>query len=206
MLPAMSRVGLIALALALTACTGCAGCSKSAGSQDKTAAPSQAPDKVAVPGAAADKVAVPGASSGSGSAEAAATPPAAPDNPQFHLKPEEGTLTVGPAEAKAGSAATATVKVEPAPGYHVSPDFPIKLTLEAPDGVKLAKTELKAGGHDKSQGDAAQFSEHLLEFDVKATPEKPGTYEIQGTFRFGVCDKDSCHPKKQPITIQVAAN
>ena len=194
MLRAMSRWLCIALALAA--------CSKSAGNQDKTAAPA-APEKVAVPGSG-DKVAVPGAGSGSAAATPAATP-AAPDNPQFHLKPEEGTLTVGNAEGAAGSEATATVKVEPAPGYHVSPDFPIKLTLEAPEGVKLAKTELKAGGHDKSQGDAAQFNEHLLEFDVKATPEKAGTYEIKGTFRFGVCDKDSCHPKKQPITIQVAA-
>ena len=27
---------------------------------------------------------------------------------------------------------------------------------------------------------------------------RPGSYEIKGMFKFGVCDKDSCHPKKQP--------
>jgi len=121
------------------------------------------------------------------------------NNPQFFLKPDEGTLTVDKAEAKAGSEATANVNLQPATGYHVSKEFPVKLTLTAPDGVTLAKTEL-AGA------DAATFTEQQLAFAVKATAQKPGAYEIKGTFKFGVCDKDSCHPKKQPITIQVAAN
>lgn len=186
MLPAMSRMALL-LVLATA-------CSKSASHPDKTAAPAPSADPGPAPAAAPAPA-----------APTAATPPA-PDNPQFHLKAEEGTLEVGKAEGKAGSEATATIKVEPAEGYHVSLVFPIALTLEAPAGVKLAKAELVAGGHDKSKGDATEFTEKMLQFDVKATPDKPGSYEIKGTFRFGVCDKDSCHPKKQPITIQVAAN
>ncbi len=49
------------------------------------------------------------------------------------------------------------------------------------------------------------LSEQKVAFDVKGTADKPGTYEIKGTFKFGVCDKDSCHPKKQPITLTCTA-
>ena len=96
------------------------------------------------------------------------------------------------------------MKVIPGAGFHMSTDFPIKLTLDAPDGVKLAKEEQLSGKGQK--GDADEFSEKQLAFTVKATADKPGTYEVKGWFRFGVCDKDSCHPKTQPISIAVAAN
>jgi hypothetical protein len=110
------------------------------------------------------------------------------------------------AEGKAGSDLVANIKVTPATGRHVSTEFPIKLTLTPPDGVKLAKAELVAGGTDKSQGDAATLSEQMLAFAVHATADKPGAYEVTGVMKFGVCDQESCHPKKQPIKIVVAAN
>ena len=72
--------------------------------------------------------------------------------------------------------------------------------------LKLEKTELSAGGRNKVQGDAAKLSEQELAFAVKATADKAGAYEIKGVFKFGICEKESCHPKKQPITITVAAN
>jgi hypothetical protein len=191
MLPAMIRMALIVLLL--SSCSSCTGCSKkSTTTQDK---PAPAPT---TPIAASDK--------GADQAAKPAAPLASADDPQFHLKPEEGTLTVDKAQGKAGAETTATIKVDPAAGYHVSMEYPIKLALQAPDGVTLAKTEYKAGGASKSAGDAAAYSEKELAFAVKATPARPGTYEIKGVLKFGVCDKDSCHPKKQPITIQVAAN
>ena len=136
---------------------------------------------------------------------APADPNAAPD-PRFQLKPEEGSITVDQAEGKAGTEATAKLALAPAKGYHVATDYPIKVTLEAPPGVKLAKTELAAGGRTKDQGDASTLSEQSLAFAIKATADKAGSYEIKGVFKFGICEKDSCHPKKQPITITVAAN
>ncbi|HEY1553659.1 MAG TPA: hypothetical protein VGF94_02435 [Kofleriaceae bacterium] len=172
----MSRLAVI-LAL-VTAC--------SCGSKSQDSAP------VPVTGGT-EKVSVPGTKG------PIQTPVASADNPQFHLKPDEGTLTIDKASAKAGAEVTANVTVQPATGYHVSKEFPVKLTLTAPDGVTLAKAELVAA-------DASTFTEQQLAFAVKATAQKPGAYEITGTFKFGVCDKDSCHPKKQPITIQVAAN
>ena len=72
-----------------------------------------------------------GTSTGSNAQVATTGPGTAPPNPAFFLKPEEGTLTVDKAEGKVGSEATANIKVSPATGYHVSTDFPIKLTLDA---------------------------------------------------------------------------
>ncbi len=186
MLTAMSRLGIVAL-VSLAACSGC---SKSAGSQDKpTTSGAPAEDKAAAAAAPAP----------------VAAPKAAPvDDPHFHLQPEEGTITIDKAEGKAGSETKAGIKVAPGTGYHMSVDFPIKLTLDAPDGVTLAKAELTAG--KGQQGDADAFSEQQLAFTVKCTAAKAGSYEVKGWFKFGVCDKESCHPKRQPVTISVAAN
>jgi hypothetical protein len=186
MLQAMSR--FVFLAFALAACS----CGKSASNQDKAAAPQE------------EKIAVPGGTKG-GPVEGAQTTADA-DDPKFHLQPEEGTITVGKAEAKAGAEAAANVSLAPSKGYHIATDYPIKLTLEQPSGVKLAKVELTAGGRNKVQGDAATLSEQALAFAVKATADKAGAYEIKGVFKFGICEKEACHPKKQPITITVAAN
>lgn len=161
--------------------------------------------KVQVPGAGGDKVAVPNANGPSGSS--GGTPGgAAIDDPRFHLQPEEGTLTIGKAEGKAGAPLVATINLAPTAGRHLATDYPIKIALEAPAGVTLTKAELTAGGRDKVQGDADTLTEQGLAFSVKATAAAAGTYEIKGTFKFGVCDSESCHPKKQPITIAVAAN
>ena len=198
MLPGMSRVLLLAVLIAGAGVTGCGNGSKSPADQPKTTASGE------------EKIVVPGAVPGSKGADTGAQPTGAgignADDPRFHLKPEEGAITVDKAEAKAGAEATAGLKLAPATGYHVATDYPIKLVLEAPAGVKLAKTELSAGGRNKDQGDASTLTEQALAFAIKATADKAGSYEIKGVFKFGICEKESCHPKKQPITITVAAN
>jgi hypothetical protein len=127
------------------------------------------------------------------------------DDP-FKLKAEEGKLAVEPpGDAKAGAEATAKITLTPGSGYHVNTEFPIKLTLEAPDGVTLAKAEMKAGGSSKDKGDADVLEEQQLLMGVKLTAARSGSYTINGTFKFAVCDKDSCLPKKETIAILVAA-
>ena len=190
MLSGMSRMAPFAtLFMTTVALAGCSGCST--------------PNKETTTGSAEEPKQEPKVV---GPAQIRAGVPAAPtDDPRFHLKPDEGTLTIDKAEAKAGAEATANLKLAPNPGFHVATDYPIKITLEASPGVTLAKTELTAGGRDKVAGDATTMSEQLLVFPIKATAEKAGAYEIKGWFKFGVCDKESCHPKKQPITITVGA-
>ena len=187
----MRRFALAALVLAL-------GCSKSAGTKEKPddSLATSGNDRVAVPGAKGGAAAVEGAVVGGG------------DEKRFRLQPEEGALAIEtPADAKAGSEAIAKIVVTPGSAYKVNTEFPTKVTLETVDGVTFAKAELKAGGLDKEKGDAEIFEESKLTFAVKLTPAKSGSYTINGSFKFAVCDKagSTCLAKKEPIAIQVAA-
>src|SRR5688572_5267649 len=169
------------------------GCSKSAGTKEK-------PDDTL----GTEKVSVPGAKGGAvtGAADGAGDPK------RFQLQPEEGKLAIEPpAGAKAGSEVIAKVVVTPGSAYKVNTEFPTKLTLETPQGVTIAKAELKAGGQDKAKGDAEVFDESNLTFAVKLTPAQAGSYTINGSFKFAVCDKakTTCLAKKESIAIQVAA-
>ncbi|HEY0253466.1 MAG TPA: hypothetical protein VGC41_18155 [Kofleriaceae bacterium] len=182
-------------------------CGKSAGSQDKDTAPVASgggtPEKVAPP---TGMEGGPGSLAHNGDKGPVATSGGTVGGGGATLHSDEGTLTVDKAEGKAGSELTSNITVTPASEFHVNVDFPTKITLEPTDGVKLMKTEFTAGGSGKTQGDASAFSEKSLAFAVKATADKPGSYEIKGTFKFAVCKVDQCFPKKQPITITVAAN
>jgi len=191
----MHRLALIAL------CVAAASCSKSAGNQDKVASvpagPTGTPEVIAVPQG--------GPSMGAGQAAAKPAAPAADDD-RFKLKPEEGKLAIeAPADAKAGAEAIAKITVTPGSGYHVNTEYPIKLTLTQPDGMALAKTTFVAGGHDKGKGDADALDEKQLAIAVKLTPAASGSYTINGSFKFAVCDKDQCLAKKETIAIAVAA-
>jgi hypothetical protein len=193
MLRAMSRVYVLALLIG----AACGNGSKSPGDQGKAPTVAGGDEKISVPGA------VTGAPQGSADSAQAMT---SADDPRFHLKPEEGSIKVDEGQAKAGAEAVAKLALAPATGWKVATDYPIKLQLEAPAGVTLVKTEMSAGGRNKVQGDAATLTEQALSFDIKATADKAGSYEIKGVFKFGICEKESCHPKKQPVTITVAAN
>jgi hypothetical protein len=122
------------------------------------------------------------------------------------LKPDEGRISIEvPSQVTAGSEVIAKVLVTPAGVYKINQEFPTKLTLESPAGVTLAKAQLTAGGHDKAKGDADAFEDKQLAFTVKLTPTS-GNHTINGTFKFAVCDKDTCLAKKEQISIAVAAN
>jgi hypothetical protein len=217
MLRAMSRFAVLALLMGLGSACGNGG--KSSAEQKNSTTSDQPKDEVVVVPGAKGGPAI-GGTDGSGGTEGAQTGAPTPNdptklsdatkqrakNPAFNLTAAEGTLTVAKATSKAGAAATTEIKLAPGSGYHVATDYPIKLWLEPPAQVKVDKTFLTAGGRTKAQGDAATLTEQALAFAVTATPAAAGAYEITGVLSFGICEKDSCHPKTQPITIQVAAN
>jgi hypothetical protein len=176
-------------------------CSKSAGNQSE---PNSAPTAGAATGAVAGGAV--GFDSPGGAPPRAVNPAGSGAvDPQLRLHAEEGTLAiVAPADAKAGAEAVAKITLTPTAGYHVNMDFPIKLVLEQQANVTLAKPELRAGGSAK-QGDAEALDERQLVFAVKVTPSQSGTYTINGSFKFAVCNDTQCLPKKEPIAIQIAA-
>lgn len=193
MIRRMSRLALLIVVLG-------SACSKSAGNQDKPATPPPSQgDVIAVPGAKP-----PGMGQAAPADQAQVKPPAG-DEARYKLQPQEGKLAIEmPANAKPGSEAVAKITVTPGAGFHVNTEYPIKLTLTDTPGVKLEKSELAAGG-SKAKGDAEALDEKQLVLAVKLTPAASGTYTINGNFKFAVCDKDQCLPKREAIAIQVAA-
>jgi hypothetical protein len=194
----MSRWLLLSVVLSVAAC------SKSAGpqNQDNTAGGGDVGngERIAVPGGAAPEGAPKGMGGGG---EMTAQTTGGED--AFKLKPDEGRLQIEvPADAKAGAEVIAKVVVIPSDKYKVNKEFPTMLSLTPPAGVTLAKSEMKAGGADESKGDADALDDKQLVFSVKLTPQA-GNHTIGGTFKFAVCDKDTCLAKKEQISIAVAA-
>ena len=185
-----------------------AGCSKPAANQDTGTTTAKTDmggggGRVAVPGGEAPKMT--SGMGGSGSAEGASGAKGSTADESFRLKPEEGQLAVeAPKDVVAGAELTVKIQVTPAGPYKINKEFPTKLTLESPSGVTLAKAQLTAGGHDQVKGDADAFEDKQLAFTVKLTPTS-GNHTINGTFKFAVCDKDTCLAKKEQISIVVAA-
>jgi hypothetical protein len=213
MMPGMARfaalaasvlASVLASALALSAL---AACSKSAGNQDKVASPpppSPGGQEAAMPQGSAPTMG--GAAKGPAGAPTEVAPAPGADDDRLRLHPEEGTLAVeAPADAKAGAEAVAKIIVKPGKGFHVNTEYPIKLTLTPPSGVALAKTDFAAGGHEKGKGDADALDEQNLAFAVKLTPSAGGNYTVSGKFKFAVCDANQCLPKKENISITLAA-
>lgn len=185
-------VALLAAALAAVSCSK-SGSNKEAKLGNTAGAP-EASGGPAAPIPPAPVPPAPGGARGAAIAEA------------FKLKPDEGELRIEvPPDAAAGQESIARVIVTPTSKYKINFEFSTNLTLEPPDGVTLAKAELKAGGMAKVQGDAEKFEEKQLAFAVKLTPKSSGSHKINGMFRFAVCDKDRCLAKKEAIAFEVAA-
>src|SRR5688572_5636540 len=189
----MSRVALGSVLATLTVALGAivvVSCSKSAGSKEGRPANAAGPQEV---------IAVPGTIPPAGAAKGA-------NDEAFKLKPDEGELSIEvPPDAAAGKETIARVMVTPSPKYKINFEFSTILSLQPADGVELAKAELKAGGMAQVQGDAEKFEEKKLAFAVKLTPKTSGSHTVNGTFKFAVCDKDTCLAKKETIAIKVAA-
>jgi hypothetical protein len=170
-----------AAAIALVSVHGC----KSA--ESKGAAP--ASDPVATGGGKIPTGAPGGAAPAPGGAGAAASDK---NDSSFQLAVE------APAPGKPGVEAVAHVVVTPGSGYHVNQEFPTRLVITPPDGVKVAKAELH-------KEDATKFDANKLQFDVKMTADKAGTYKVAGSLKFAVCTESSCDPKKREIAFDLAA-
>lgn len=181
-----ARMRCLALgAVLLVAATGC----KSA--ESKGAPPSASGPTIPTTRRVID---VPGAGSGSGPGEVAQT--AGADD--YDTKPDSSFhLAVAAVNGKPGAETIAKVVVTPGSGYHVNKDYPTKLVLQPPAGVTIAKAELVTA-------DAAKLTDNELVFDVKLTAAQPGTYTVDGRFKFAVCTESTCDPKKKKITLQLA--
>lgn len=198
----MSRSALATVLAAAALSTLAAGCSKS-GTKDSKVGNTAGPEAAA---SGAPDLPARGAGAPGGEPAGAAVAAKGGVDDIYKLKADEGAISIEvPADAVAGQETIARVVVTPSPKFKINFEYSSNLKLQAPEGVAIAKAELKAGGLSKEVGDAEKFEEKQLAFAVKLTPQKSGSHTVNGMFKFAVCDKDKCLPKKEAIAIQVAA-
>jgi hypothetical protein len=105
-------------------------------------------------------------------------------------------LDVKTPSAKANEKATVKVHVEGTGGFHVNPDFPTKLTINAPAGVTLEKgTQTKA--------DALKLAKDGADFAVNFTATEKGKKSFTGTFKFATCTDNECKPATEQLAFDV---
>jgi hypothetical protein len=134
-------------------------------------------------------------------AETTPPPPAPappPSAPSTHAEGQGFVVDVqAPAEAAAGVETKAQVVLKPTGGYHVNKEFPIALSVTAPDGVTVAKPK-------QSAADAAKLEETGAVFEVAFTPKAAGALALAATFKFAVCTPTTCDPKNTKLAWNVA--
>jgi hypothetical protein len=104
---------------------------------------------------------------------------------------------------KAGVRGEVAVIFTALPGYAVDRTLPFILNFTPVDGVKLAKTELKASPDDPKAKD--QYYVDLPVIKVSVTAAKAGKYEIPGKLSYFFCSKKDgfCSTQKLDVKMPV---
>jgi hypothetical protein len=110
--------------------------------------------------------------------------------------PKPYQLKTAAVSAKVGIATKTTLKIETAPGSHVSPDAPLKITLKGAEGLTLVKEKLVT--EDIVEGKGASPS-----FELAFTAAKAGPKTIDATLTFFVCTKELCERETDTVSIPV---
>jgi len=105
-------------------------------------------------------------------------------------------LNIKSPSAKANERAVVKVSIAPKGAYHVNTEYPVKLTLTAPDGVKLDKEK-------QTKGDAKRFEKAGLDFEVGFTASGAGKKSFTGELKFAVCTDTDCKPSSEKVAFDV---
>ena len=95
---------------------------------------------------------------------------------------------------KAGQAGSFGVALTAAGGYHVNEEFPIRVTVRAPEGVTLPKGQLV-------RADAAEFGAERARFEVPFTPAAAGEKRVEVQVDFAVCTPENCMPDQRTLAL-----
>jgi hypothetical protein len=98
--------------------------------------------------------------------------------------------------AKAGERAVVKVSVAPKGGFHVNTEYPVKLTIAPPDGVKLDKDK-------QTKDDAKRFEKAGLDFEVGFVAGGSGKKSFTGELKFAVCTDTECKPTTEKVSFDV---
>jgi hypothetical protein len=110
------------------------------------------------------------------------------------------TVTLAaPAQVGKGAQGTVVLEVTPKKGWKLNKEFPTKLTVVEPAGVKVSKKE-------QTVADAVAFADQVGRWQVHFQADSPGGKDFTGVFKFAVCTDTSCDPKKEELAWKVAVS
>jgi len=126
--------------------------------------------------------------------QAAPLPTKAAEPPKPSIEDTTFRLALAaPGELAADKPGAAELTLEARGGYHVNQDYPIKVDVKAPPGVKLEKASL-------GRPDATQFSEESAKFALPFSAPV-GSYDLTATVDFAVCTKETCVPDQRTVAL-----
>lgn len=106
---------------------------------------------------------------------------------------------VVPEDAAAGGDSAVTINLLPKTGWKINQEFPTKLKVTAPEGVKLA-------ADSQGASDAKSFAEKGAAFEVPFSCESAGDKSFSAKFQFAVCTDATCDPKTAELAWSVKVN
>ena len=112
------------------------------------------------------------------------------DDPTFELR----ATAAGPYQN--GELGQLEISLTPRGEYHVNEEFPIAVTLTAPAGLSLPKTELE-------RSDCAEFGERKARFEIPFTPTATGEHRLEAMVSFAVCTPENCVPDERTLALVV---
>lgn len=105
-------------------------------------------------------------------------------------------LSIKSPAAKANERAVAKISVVPTGEFHMNVDYPAKLTITPPSGVKLEKAT-------QIGKDATRFEKAGFDFDVAFVAGGTGTVAFTGELKFAVCTDTECSPATEKVAFDV---
>lgn len=98
--------------------------------------------------------------------------------------------------AKANERAVVKLSIAPKGAFHMNLEYPTKLTIVAPDGVKIEKEK-------QTKDDAKRFEKGGADFEVAFVAAGAGKKSFTGEIRFAVCTDTDCKPTSEKVAFDV---
>lgn len=111
--------------------------------------------------------------------------------------PTYKVILAAPSQVSKGAEGTVTLEILPKEGWKLNKEFPTKLTVNEPSGVKIKKKE-------QSVADAVSFADKSGKWTVQFQADSSGGKDFTGLVKFAVCTETSCDPKKEQLAWKVA--
>ncbi len=112
------------------------------------------------------------------------------------LAGDQYDVSIKSPSARSNERAVVTVSLAPKGGFHVNTEYPVKLTITAPDGVNVEKVK-------QTKDDAKRFEKTGLDFEVAFVAAGSGRKSFTGELKFAVCTDTECKPTTEKVSFDV---